>query len=386
MLPRWRPDMARLICLGGGIEGLPILQRARALGHDLIVVDGNPKAPGMVLGRPVVASCYDPHETVLRLAGVQADGVICCAIDAPHVAAAVAAAFGLPGLTPERAFRSVNKPEQKRILSSVVDVPSMMRWPRIVVKPPDSRGARGVRLLDTGGVVEEYLDGPQLSTESIIQDGKVLFTAIGLRNYSRLAEFAPYVIEDGYDMPYSLPPLTSGWKNLDSMLATACQALGWDNLTVKGDWIIHDGKLVILELAARLSGGFFGTHGIPLAYNFPFVDVAIELALGYKQGDVAASFWLMPPGPYVSQRYVFPEPGDIGRRVAKMPTEIRTTNQYGLTSDFLTFAIHPGDTIQPVTSHGQRWGQVTCTGATPEQARERAERAVAAMKAAVVLD
>lgn len=378
--------MARLICLGGGIEGLPILQRARALGHDLIVVDGNPKAPGMVLGRPVVASCYDPHETVLRLAGVQADGVICCAIDAPHVAAAVAAAFGLPGLTPERAFRSVNKPEQKRILSSVVDVPSMMRWPRIVVKPPDSRGARGVRLLDTGGVVEEYLDGPQLSTESIIQDGKVLFTAIGLRNYSRLAEFAPYVIEDGYDMPYSLPPLTSGWKNLDSMLATACQALGWDNLTVKGDWIIHDGKLVILELAARLSGGFFGTHGIPLAYNFPFVDVAIELALGYKQGDVAASFWLMPPGPYVSQRYVFPEPGDIGRRVAKMPTEIRTTNQYGLTSDFLTFAIHPGDTIQPVTSHGQRWGQVTCTGATPEQARERAERAVAAMKAAVVLD
>jgi hypothetical protein len=34
---------------------------------------------------------------------------------------------------------------------------------------------------------------------------------------------------------------------------------------VKGDWIIHDGRLVILELAARLSGGFLSTHGHPLA-------------------------------------------------------------------------------------------------------------------------
>lgn len=387
-----------LICLKGNFEGLPVIQRAHALGHRLVVVDKAPAQKATELADlTIFVDAYDADATLkaLKTEDIHPDGVICCCGDMPHTAAAVVSWFKLPGLTPEQAFRSINKPEQKRILSAVVDVPSMMRWPRIVVKPPDSRGARGVKLLDTGGVVEEYLDGPQLSTESIVQDGKVLFTAVGLRNYGRLAEFAPYIIEDGYDMPYPLPPLTSGWKNLDSMLATACQELGWDNLTVKGDWIIHDGQLVILELAARLSGGFFSTHGIPLAYGVDFVEAAIGLALGHR-----VEVWgygplqLMARQHCVCQRYVFPAPEDIGRRVQEVPL-IPDGSIYSLEHGvkmsllgiaFATYAIHPGDVISPVVSHGQRWGQATCTGATPEQARELAEQAVAAMKAAVVLE
>src|SRR3990167_2353912 len=87
--------MSTLVCLGAGIEGLPILERVKALGHRLVVVDGNPDAPGRKLSQFFVeASCYDAKQTInvlARLAGpsvVRArawpyDGVLCCAIDAP---------------------------------------------------------------------------------------------------------------------------------------------------------------------------------------------------------------------------------------------------------------------------------------------------------------
>lgn len=419
-----------LICLKGNFEGLPVIQRAHALGHRLVVVDGDPNAPGFVGAEEVVCADHYSVDEVLNshefdeqdpeYAG-PFDGVICCCGDMPHVAAALAHKFGLPGLTPTQALLSVDKLAQKTALRAAgLPVPDFWRagdgfterWmisgnysnknfsgmdfqdgERYVVKPADSRGARGVTLLSQTPAnvlirealtkaqelssnrmvaIEEYLDGPQLSTESIILDGRVLFTAIGLRNYDRLAEFAPHIIEDGYDMPYGDWTIQVG---VDSLLERACRALGWDNLTVKGDWIIHDGQLVILELAARLSGGFFGTHGIPLAYGVDFIEAAIRLALGEGLPGAPGH----QPIPYVSQRYVFPAPEDIGRRVA----DIKWAE---FEADFYTYAVQRGDTIAPVVSHGQRWGQATCTGATPAQARERAEQAVAAMKQAVILE
>lgn len=397
--------MSTLICLGGGIEGLPILERAKALGHRLVVVDGNQNAPGMARADvSVVASCYDPIATVDAIhLGYHPDGVLCCAVDAPNVAAFVAREFDLPGLTPDQAAMSVNKLEQKAQLRwAGLPVPDFHGWARIVVKPPDSRGARGVKLIETGGVVEEWLDGPQLSTESIIQDGCVLWTGIAHRNYIRLQEFAPYIIEDGYEEPHGDARLLA---SVNSVLKRACAALGWYQVgggTVKGDLILHEGRVVVLELAARLSGGFLATHGHPLAYGVDFVGAAIEMALGNNW-----PIWPTQPSgfesSFVCQRYVFPEPGDIGRRVvsvagillpattmvvrgAQLEHPTRHGSYKSIGADFATYAIHPGDVIQPVTSHASRWGQATCTGATPEQAQMRAIAAVDAMKKAVVLE
>lgn len=143
--------MSTLICLGGGIEGLPILERAKALGHRLVVVDGNPNAPGMALADwRVVASCYDPRATVegVRKLEEHVDGVLCCAIDAPLVAATVAEEYHLPGQHQVQALLSVDKVFQKAALRSAgLPVPDFHPWQRIVVKPPNMRGARRTRSL-----------------------------------------------------------------------------------------------------------------------------------------------------------------------------------------------------------------------------------------------
>lgn len=397
-----------VVALGGGIESLPILERIRALGHRLIVVDASPSAPGLRLADvPILASCYDAAAALAALdaAEVQSDAVLCAATDTPHVAAAIAEGYDLPGLTRAEARLSVDKLAQKRALRLAgLPVPEFCElftdFPvppahMTVFKPANSRGARGVRRIrdvseidaafaaaraasPTGRVmVEQWLDGRQLSTESIVQGGRVLFTAVALRNYARLAEFAPYVIEDGVDNWI----VTDGTLNRDALLAEidtllgrACAALGWDNLTVKGDLVLHAGKLYIIELAARLSGGFLCTHTIPLAYGVPFVDYAIRLALGETVEAPKAEH-----RQFVCQRYVFPDISGIGRRVAgvyHVPTA----------AEFATLAVKPGDVIQPVTSHANRLGQAICVGASPDEARARAEQAVAALKRGIVLE
>ena len=451
--------MKTVVCLGGNVEAVPIIQRVREMGIRAVIVDGNPNCAAFVhfLGDGgcdyCCASCYNAAD-ILNQFEFDANSdeyagpfhaVLCAAIDAPVVAAEIAAAFGLPGMSVEAARLSCDKREQIHVLlradipvpwySEVLGGENLQYWMHdkimLVAKPVDSRGGRGVvRLLPgvepawayeqakshspTGRVmVEQWLDGPQLSTESIVQNGRVLFTAAGLRNYSRLDEFAPYVIEDGFDEPWQNPewPQRDMYYEINQLVESACRALGWYQTgagTVKGDLVIHNGRVYVIELAARLSGGFFATHGHPPAYDIDFVGAAVKAALGET---------LEEPKPrmrgFVSQRYVFPEPGDIGRTVMGIPgkpflgldfdrivqrnliemfKEGRIAEAQGsilenLESEpvLMTWNIRPGDVIHPVTDHPARWGQALATGRTPDEARRHAEAAVAAMKARVAL-
>lgn len=390
-----------IICLGAGIEGVPIIRRVVEMGHRAIVLDANPAALGMALADvPVVASCYDANDTVRAL--VEADGhydaVLCAAVDAPHVAAIVAEYYDLPGLTRQQAALSVDKLAQKGVLQAAglpvpafAEITQVAGWPAwgAIVKPVDSRGARGViwsrsnvdlyrafryakAHSPTGRVmVEFYTDGPQLSTESTIVDGRALFTAVALRNYEGMEVHYPHLIENGFDMPYGDGALLA---EVNDVIERGCAALGWTTLTCKADLIVHQGAVVILELAARLSGGFLSTHGTALAYGYDLVGDAIRIALGQPLYVAAGG----ATSQCVSQRYVFAAADDIGRRVISVPEPPADV--------FATFAVRPGDVLRPVTDHGARLGQALATGSTPEQARALAEQAVAAMYEGMVLE
>ena len=90
---------------------------------------------------------------------------------------------------------------------------------KYVLKPIDGRGARGVLIIDdktdlnfafkesknfgdTGKLIlEKFVYGTQLSTESFILNDVCYTPAISERNYSRANDFYPYIIEDGGTIP-----------------------------------------------------------------------------------------------------------------------------------------------------------------------------------------
>ena len=91
-------------------------------------------------------------------------------------------------------------------------------------------------------------------------------------------------------------------------MARAAAALGVTNGTVKGDIVVHNGEPYVIELAARLSGGFFCTREIPLNTGVDFIGAAIRIALGEPVAAEELSPRHFTP---VIQRYAFPKPGRV---------------------------------------------------------------------------
>lgn len=397
--------MTTLWVLSGGIEAVPVIRRAQEMGLRVIASDLNPTAPGLRLAdEPVIADVYDPSDTVRvarRFATTHGapDGILCAAADAPHTAAQLIEEFGLRGVSAEAAELATDKLAMKRHLRAAgIPVPwfhevknaahleeLVHTWPGpFIVKPVDSRGARGVVRLGPGVasdwafesaeansptrrvMVERFLDGPQISTESLVQTDSVATPGFADRNYEHLERFAPFVVENGGELPSRLD--ADAQRRVRDAAEGAARALDVGPGVAKGDLVLHEGEAYVIEIAARLSGGYFCSHHIPLATGVDFVGAAIRVALG----ETVAAADLEPVHERgVAQRFLFPEPGRVTR--VEGFEEVEAQPEIALAE----LRVRVGQTLGAVENHPARAGLVIATGATREDAIRTAEDAVA---------
>jgi biotin carboxylase len=394
--------------VSGGAEAVPGIQRARAMGLHVVVSDANPSAPGFaVADEAVLASTYDVDATIAAAARYHEtaraiDGVMCMAADVPLTVASVAAALGLPGIPIESARLAADKLAMKQAfqragipipwfqrISSLDELRRVVsdRGVPLVLKPVDGRGGRGVLRLtertdlawalghasshSRGGAVmiEEYLAGPQISTEGLLIDGAGATCGFIDRNYEHLEAFAPYIVENGGEQPSTLP--APAQRQIAALAMDAGRALGIVTGSVKGDMVWTDRGPFVIEIAARLSGGWMATDQIPLGTGVDLIGCAIRTALGEKvPAEEVRPRWHRG----VAIRYFFPTPGrvtsiDGADAFANVPWVHR-----------LGFFVEPGEMVHPTTDHTTRAGFVITTGATRDEAVERARAVVAAIR------
>ena len=155
-------------------------------------------------------------------------------------------------------------------------------------------------------IVEDWIDGVQLSSESLVQDGKIIYTAFSERNYSRLEETHPFVIEDGGDMPPDIDLVheNSYIEKARTELQKCITAMGLRTGTLKGDLVWDGNNIWIIEVACRLSGGSFCSDQIPEVWLVDFVGMATRLALGERVYNGEIKPYLRK---HMSQRFVIPE-------------------------------------------------------------------------------
>jgi biotin carboxylase len=393
-----------LLIVSGGIEAADAAKRAKEMGLYVVVSDRDPHAPGFEYADScIIADVYAPDETAAaaqryarKLRPI--DGVICVAADAPMTVAAVNKRLGLAGISEESARLACDKLAMKeKFLAAGVPIPwfsaaatpqalqriAIERGRNLVIKPVDSRGSRGVQRVEqvedltkafyfaqehspTDRVmVEQYLSGPQVSTESIVVNGVCHTPGFSDRNYEYLERYAPYFIENGGDLPSHLPDdIQQGVKDV---VGRAAAALGITNGTVKGDIVVHKGEPHVIELAARLSGGFFCTREIPLNTGVDFIGAAIKVALGEPvTAEELTPKQQMP----VIQRYAFPNPG----KVMKVSGAEEARAVPGITEVIVT--AKEGDIIPPAGDKRPSAAMVLATGATREAALEAANDAL----------
>ena len=219
-------------------------------------------------------------------------------------------------------------------------------------------------------MIEEFIHGLQLSTESFLLNGKCFTAAFCERNYSRIDEFRPYIIEDGGTIPAVLTePLK---ESINDLILNGARALGISEGIVKGDIVINEnGTPMIIELAARLSGGWFATHQIPEATGVSLVDAVMSLCMNEPIDEAD----LIPTkNKSTSIRYWFPEAGLVqGIHGEDQLKKIPSLISYG-------FFRNVGD-IQPVVKmHSDRFGYVIVGGHTREKSLRNVELAISSIK------
>jgi len=397
-----------LLIVSGGIEAADAAKRAKEMGLYVVVSDRDPEAPGFAFADScIIADVYGPSETASAAERFnrkirKIDGVICVAADAPITTATVAAKLGLPGISVETAELACDKLAMKRRFAERdVNVPwfaevatvhelqriAIERGNNLVIKPVDSRGSRGVQRIAQVAdlakayelarnhsptqrvMVEEYLEGPQVSTESVVVDGRCYTPGFSDRNYEYLDTYAPFFIENGGDLPSHLPQDVQ--SKVKDLVARAAAALGVTSGTVKGDIVVHNGEPYVIDLAARLSGGFFCTREIPLNTGVDFIGCAIKVALGEH---VSPEELEPKTSTAVIQRYAFPKPG----RVVSVSGADEAKKVDGVTEVVIT--AKPGDVISPAGDKRPSAAMVLATGSTRDAALAAANGALARLQ------
>jgi biotin carboxylase len=379
-----------LLILGGGTYYVRAIEAVHDAGYRTVVVDRDPAAPGLAIADVGRAIDMVDAPAVLELArGEGIDGVLPLNDFGVPTAAHVASSLGLRGLTPRTAelacdkglmreqwerdglanaeFRVVESEGEARAACAEIGLP-------VVLKPADSGGGgRGVSVVREADelawaydfaapharngriVVERFLEGTELTIESISHDGVVHVLAVSdkikppLR--TRVASHLNY--------PADLSPETL--EQVHALAAAAVRSLGLGDGPSHVEMIVTADGPVLLELGARGGGGHvFSTiaeavSGVPMVAESARVLVGDEpdLRVKHQRGCVYILF--------------APELGVI--------REIHGVEEARALPGVLDLGItrRPGDVLGPLADSLQRSGFAVVAGRTRQEAMRRAD-------------
>ncbi|HNW92214.1 MAG TPA: ATP-grasp domain-containing protein, partial [bacterium] len=383
-----------LLIIGAGVMQVPAIRIAREMGLQVAVTDYNAEAIGMRLADfPLVMSTRDVEGNV-RIARDfnrrhRISGVITVGTDASMTVAAVAQALGLSGITFEAAEMATNKLKMRRRLRergvpcpdfravwSLADARNAFRtlgFPA-VIKPCDNMGARGV--LRVGGpdeidaafrhaksctpsgelIVEQYMDGPELSIDALVVDGEPVLWGIA----DRIIALPPHFIELGHTLPSALPAEVQ--QAACDVMRAGIAALEITTGAAKGDIKVTTQGVMVGEIAARLSGGFMSSYTYPLATGIDMIKGAIKLALGEDPRPFPA-----PAARVALERAIIPAHGHI----ISISGVAEARRLPGVQEIFLSY--QEGQTFPPPQSNLDKLGHVIAVGDTRAQAEAAAE-------------
>jgi biotin carboxylase len=382
------------------------------MGLSVVGTDANPKAPALRLAdRVLVASTRSPEETIGAITEFEdarrIAGVVTIANDVPKTVSRVAEHLGLPGTHARAAEILSDKSLMKSaFLAASISTPKQweagLDWAarsqlrpreagRYVVKPTDGRGSVGVLVASSGEeisalvsrsaresgssrfVMEEFVEGKQYSVEGIVVDSRFHLAGVAERNYDRLSEFAPHIIEDGGDI--SELPDGRAHAGFAGIMQAVAEALELDSGPLKGDLVVNPrGDVQVIEVAGRLSGGWFASHQIPYATGVDLMGLSILQALGE---DISKERLLPSRNWATSIRYWFPRPGRIGQVSGLSELE----NAEGV----LHFGVFrkEGEIQPPIMKHADRFGFVLTGAQSLDQARKLNQEAMSLLEVTI---
>ena len=305
-----------ILIIGGGELQIPGLKRAKELGFTTYLLDGSPTCAAKehadffyqvdindIKGAAQVAKQLKQEGKIIA---VYTQGH-----DVAYTVAYAAKEAGLPGIEPQAALNCKNKILCRKILAQAnvenvlfataknldeaKEAVKTVGFP-CYVKPSDSWACKGVtkilhesQLEDAFNtalgfcnftkevLIEEELSGQEYSTDAVIYKGKLYPAGVSDRIFLPKEKYAVHI---GSRTPSMLPEETQA--SMYEIMDKAAKALGVTDGAFKGDLLVDkDGKVRIIELTARTSGGFDSQLRKPYSFGIDLLKATMDIACGY---------------------------------------------------------------------------------------------------------
>lgn len=398
----------------GGVKRRPVLERVRSLGLARITCLHDTSN----WARPYVDDWIDADS--VRWSRATLDRV-CASIGRPDavwtyddysviVAAELARALALPGIEPRAAHDAKDKHRFRATLAAAgLPAPRFVRidpfapvldgvagaglsYP-VVVKPVHGAGSVLVRKVDDAAalatffveyaallaaepaaalwptqdvLVEEYLAGPEVDVDVLVQRGVVRYAAVS----DNFAPTEPFFVEVGGQIPSALPDRAT--CALVDVAERALATLGVRDGCIHFEARWTDRGAVPIEANLRLGGAeVFAFHRG--AYGVDLVEQAVRIALGRDVPDLRD---VRPRRHLASAAFIPPRSGVL-RRVGTPP---RIAAEPGF-EELVVFR-SAGEAVRVPPDGFDYVGWIVASGATRDEAADR----LATLRAHVVID
>lgn len=375
----------KMLIIGASILQLPAIKLAKKMGYYVGVIDYNPQAVGIPFADEYFnVSTIDIEGVVKTAEEFRPAGIMTLATDMPmRSIAAACEKLNLPGITLDNAIKSTDKGEMIKafaangvehpwyfILSCPGDLETVIdkiTFP-CISKPTDNSGSRGVMLVhnekelresvkysSNNGrsgrvIVEEYMQGQEVSAEIIVLNGDV--TVLNVTD--KLTTGAPHFVEMGHSQPSRLS--ADDVEKIKDLACRAVKAIGIKNGPAHVEIMLTKDGPKMVELGARMGGDCITTHLVPLSTGIDMVEATIRIACG-ESPDIKQKF---SKGSAI--RYFNPSVGKI-----KAILGVEKALQIPGVCE-ISFSKGVGDTVNKIGSSTDRVGFVIAQGETPEEA------------------
>lgn len=380
--------------VGASVLQLPAILKAKEMGLYVGVADFNPQAVGIQYADEFFNASTMDEDAVLRAAEeFRPDGIMTLATDMPMRGVSKASdKLHLHSISYETSFKATDKYEMIKAfkkfgvpspwyfdVDSYEDLKALegkVTFP-CIIKPTDNAGSHGVaKVYDFEEllanyeyshscsrhgkvIVEEYLDGPEVSVEVMVVKGKVNILQIT----DKITTGAPHFVEMGHTQPSRLPEDTQ--RQIREVAEAACKSLGLDKGPAHVEMKVTSARgPVMIELGARMGGDNITTHLVPLSTGIDMVKATINVALG-EEPDIeptlhcgsAIRYFVVPFGTILSINGV------------EEAEKMKGVKQ-------ITFTKSVGEESTPIECSNDRIGFVIAQGATADEATKKCEEAI----------
>jgi len=374
-----------ILIFGAGLNQMTLIEAAKTLNLNTIVVDPQKDPPGKKLAHHFYQVAGDDYQLTKKIAiKHKVDGIVTGQMENPlRIMAKLAQEMGYIFHSPETIEKSTNKHLMKQAFLDA-GIPcakgELIKDGRIlkehelleygyplIIKPLQAFSSRGVFRIENysdyiqyvpetlsftsgkGYLVEEFIEGPEYSVESITYKGEthiIQFTEKMITPY-------PHTVELGHIQPADL---TDSEKSLVSKtVKEAIQALGVDNSAAHTEFKMKPKEPVIIEIGPRLGGDFIASYLTNASTGISMEMAAIQVSLGMEPGLMitkhAASgikYLCLSPGSKVLG--INPVIYEVGDHIIMQHIAIRT-----------------GDVIPILSDSAQRSGWVIAQAETREE-------------------